>query len=130
MRVTQEALEAIQFGDYIIVDESALIEPKLIVHALHDHITVGIKGYQWGKRLYVKELERPATWFQMLKEAHAPQWVLRKWPVRKIRYTACALWPGIRQSIKGHGARLLISDIPQPLKEGVVPEPVDLEVAK
>lgn len=26
---------------------------------------------------------QPSSWWQMLKQAHAPQWALRRWPVRE-----------------------------------------------
>ena len=60
-----------------------------------DTIAFRVKQAVYGETLDTLEIDRPATWFQMLKEQHAPYWFKRRWPVRYTTetYDARALYP-------------------------------------
>ena len=60
-----------------------------------DAIAVRVKQEVYGETLGTLEVKHPATWFQMLKEQHAPYWLKRRWPVRYDvqKYDARALYP-------------------------------------
>ena len=62
---------------------------------MHQLFKVTITQEVYGEELGTLEIERPATWFQMLKEQHAPDWFKRRWPVRYDTEThdARALYP-------------------------------------
>ena len=62
---------------------------------MHQLFKVTITQEVYGEELGTLEIERPATWLQMLKEQHAPYWLKRRWPVRydTETYDARALYP-------------------------------------
>ena len=62
---------------------------------MHQLFKVTITQEVYGEELGTLEIKRPATWLQMLKEQHAPYWLLRRWPVRHTTEThdARALYP-------------------------------------
>jgi len=69
-----------------------------------DIITMRIKQDVYGETLGTLEIQRPATWFQMLKEQHAPYWFKRRWPVRYTTetYDARALYPKLHMQDEEH----------------------------
>ena len=75
------------------------IEPKATMSKYtrwaSDLCLLQIKQEVYGETLGTLEIKRPATWLQMLKEQHAPDWLLRRWPVRYTTEThdARVLYP-------------------------------------
>ena len=63
--------------------------------AMLDMLLLLVKQEVYGETLGTLEIKRPATWWQMLKEQHAPYWFKRRWPVRYTTemYDARALYP-------------------------------------
>lgn len=47
------------------------------------------------------ELSLPANWFEALKEAHAPKWILKRWPVKTEvkKFPVKAYYPHLRTKI-------------------------------
>jgi len=62
---------------------------------LLDMLVMSIKQEVYGETLGTLETKHSATWFQMLKEQHAPYWLKRRWPIRYTYqiYDARALYP-------------------------------------
>jgi len=60
-----------------------------------DALVLAVRQDVYGRKLGVLEIRTPATWWQMFKEAYAPEWIKRRWPVRYNvrRYDTCALYP-------------------------------------
>ena len=69
-----------------------------------DTITIRIRQAVYGETLGTLEIKRPATWFQTLKEQHAPYWFKRHWPVRYTTetYDARALYPKLQMQDEEH----------------------------
>jgi len=60
-----------------------------------DALVLAVRQDVYGRKVGTLEIRIPTTWWQMFKEAYAPEWVKRRWPVRYNvrRYDACALYP-------------------------------------
>ena len=71
---------------------------------MHQLFKVTITQEVYGETLGTLEIEHPATWFQMLKEQHAPHWLKRRWPVRHDTeaYDARALYPKLAMPDEEH----------------------------
>jgi hypothetical protein len=48
---------------------------------LRESILLKVRGYVWSERVDVIKFRKPTTWWQMFKEAYAPDWFLERWPV-------------------------------------------------
>lgn len=62
-----------------------------------DEIAVHVTQAVYGEDLGTLAIKTPQTWWDMWKEQHAPQWLLRRWPVwyeTKV-YRARALYPRV-----------------------------------
>ena len=84
-----------------------------------DIVAARIKQDVYGETLGTLEVERPATWFQMLKEQYAPYWLKRRWPVRYTveRHDARALYPLVSLPDETHNRMWLgpyTSEVAQP----------------
>jgi len=88
--LTEELME--EFSAPPVLDVSATAAGSMM-----NMLTVRIKQEVYGETLGTLEVKRPATWFQMLKEQHAPYWLKRRWPVRYAyqKYDARALYPKV-----------------------------------
>jgi len=100
-------------------------QPPSVDVSLHswlsrDTIAVRVRQAVYGETLGTLEVKHPATWFQMLKEQHAPYWLKRRWPVRYVyqKYDARALYPKLSLPDEAHN-RIWVSGNE---REGYEPE--------
>jgi len=90
MYIHEELLEDFAISPIVAINDT-YASGALMERLLH----VSVKQEVYGETLGTLEVERPATWFQMLKEQYAPYWLKRRWPVRYAyqKYDARALYP-------------------------------------
>jgi hypothetical protein len=53
-----------------------------IVHQAMDALVLRLHGFLAADQLEVVEIKYPRDWWEAAKERFAPQWALRRWPVR------------------------------------------------
>lgn len=77
---------------------------RTLAGAMMDTTMTRIKQEIIGETLGTLEIAHPATWWQMLKEQHAPDWLKRRWPVRYTTetYDARALYPKLAMPDEKH----------------------------
>lgn len=86
-------LDKIEIGIQRRMGRNPLVYMNLekYVDNLSGDIVYQLRGYLYGKKHTDTSTEKdwiglPATWFEMLKEAYAPAWFIKRYPVRKIRH--------------------------------------------
>lgn len=81
---TSEVIEKIRLGCSVALSkEFALSDLKIdIDDIITDHFVINFRTFMYGVAGEEQVVRWPATWVDALKLAHAPQWVLRRWPVR------------------------------------------------
>jgi len=62
-----------------------------------DSLVFRLEQAVWGENLDRLDIVTPATWWDMLKKQHAPEWFKRRFPVRynKQRYDMRCVYPKI-----------------------------------
>ena len=90
MIVGQRELTKAEVRQYVrmrLEDEIAKRHPNMrpfdVKKQAQKCLTEALKGFG-DKRVYVRIEKYPATRLEALKEAYAPQWLLRRWPVKYI----------------------------------------------
>ena len=102
MKHTERELEKFKFGVMTKIPEGLLSdesEANIAEDVFSESIALQVKDFVLGEDLdRTHTFHYPATWFQHLKKAHAPAWVLRKWPVRYKEEILSfrVLYPGFR----------------------------------
>ena len=86
-----------QLSAKLIENFGLVPDVDISLHATFHADMISVRAIQetYGENLGTLETRHPATWFQMLKEQHAPCWLLRCWPVRyeTLMYDARILYP-------------------------------------
>lgn len=76
-------------------------------HQLQLMLTVRYKGEALQKTRHTVMSKWPATWWQMLKHQHAPQWFLSRWPVvwqeehHNVTFKRNAVYPQLPLKYRG-----------------------------
>ena len=85
-------LEKIKFGIRHMVSESLLNDLVLELHddVVSENIIWQLTGYVLGNKIHTESFDRtvktyPATMWEELKEDFAPEWFLKRYPVRYHR---------------------------------------------
>lgn len=59
------------------------MRPELLLAEIADRLRVTMRLHLLGKQeTRWEDVRWPQTWWQMLKAQYAPQWALRRWPIR------------------------------------------------
>lgn len=115
-------LQRVRIGQRYQLGADVLDELDIEIEPLLDILMLRMSTYVWTEKLAEESQEVthevPATWFQHLKQDHAPAWVLRRWPVRMsaittvVRFTRSAAYPGADIKIPSPlGAPVLWEDV-------------------
>jgi hypothetical protein len=75
-------LEKLQWGLEHWISDNVLDGSVDIADSIFNNIVVRIRGVVWSERVDIIKFKKPSSWWQMLKEKHAPEWFLERWPVR------------------------------------------------
>lgn len=76
-------LEKLQFGLEHYIAENVLDgSVEIVQDDILNCIKVRVRGIMWSEKVDVIEFKKPSTWWEMLKEEHAPGWFRHRWPVR------------------------------------------------
>lgn len=121
--ITYETFEKIVLGSSVGIDFSLLqvMDPKVMVRTM-DHTTrtlvMEMRAYIWAKQDTQKvPVYQWATWWDHLRADHAPRWMNRRWPPKKVSKPITVHAQALFPELSGHrhpGAVLKIARIDNP----------------
>lgn len=113
-----------------LINDAQFVARSLEAGIIHDPMfgtaMLWLKAFVLAEKVAADEYETgiaiPATWWQHLKQDHAPLWIRIRWPVRtrslcqKIRFKRLHLYPDARIALpEDHFGKLVIYDEITPL---------------
>lgn len=73
----------------------SLLEVDTLIEPLTDELIVRLNAHIYGEEMGTHTFQTPTTWWDHLKQDHAPGWFLKRYPVKYTKTTlrGTALFP-------------------------------------